>query len=334
MKENAFWDGISNINPDIVECFITMDRELQENLYRKKVRILFSAIAACLVLIIGVIHIVPGLVIVDSQAVLEYTVYEVGINDSLDFGTHENEYALWSSEKLGLHQDETVPLEMTVEFNGKTYVGEYSWSYIKMPNVYISDRYKSGKVFFEVNADTGALTYVMFARNPSWSATLTEDDCQKITDGIADDYIDLSAYQTKTSVTPIENTNNYYYSCQYYREIDGYQTNDLLNIVVDGEGNVVIFEAEMLHSFDGVTTVGLAADQSRAAVDAKLETIYQKNTDERTHTVKDVRLIRLEDGSFAHYYTVNNSFIRMDGETQHSYGSLVNVLVTAKPKDK
>ena len=103
---------------------------------------------------------------------------------------------------------------------------------------------------------------------------------------------------------------------------------------MDGEGNVVIFEAEMLHSFDGVTTVGLAADQSRAAVDAKLETIYQKNPDERTHTVKDVRLIRLEDGSFAHCYTVNNSFIRMDGETRHSYGSLVNVLVTAKPKDK
>jgi len=157
----------------------------------------------------------------------EYVAYEVGDMDALDFGTHENEYTLWSSEKLGLHQDETVPLEMTVEFNGKTYVGEYSWSYIKMPNVYISDRYKSGKVFFEVNADTGALTYVMFARNPSWSATLTEDDCQKITDGIADDYIDLSAYQTKTSVTPI-----------------------------------------------------------------------------------------------------------MDGETRHSYGSLVNVLVTAKPKDK
>lgn len=49
----------------------------------------------------------------------EYVAYEVGDMDALDFGTHENEYTLWSFEKLGLYQDETEPLEMTVEFNGK-----------------------------------------------------------------------------------------------------------------------------------------------------------------------------------------------------------------------
>ena len=56
MKENEFLDGVSNIEPDVVERFVTMDNKLQSRSKRSKniwIRVL--ALAACVALVIGVI---------------------------------------------------------------------------------------------------------------------------------------------------------------------------------------------------------------------------------------------------------------------------------------
>ncbi len=56
MKENEFLDGISNIEPDVVERFVSMDNKLQNKLHKTKRRHLWlriGAVAACLVLIIS-----------------------------------------------------------------------------------------------------------------------------------------------------------------------------------------------------------------------------------------------------------------------------------------
>jgi len=58
MIENEFLDGISNIEPDVIERFILMDNELQKNANKPKMKwlwIRFGAIAACLLMIVSVI---------------------------------------------------------------------------------------------------------------------------------------------------------------------------------------------------------------------------------------------------------------------------------------
>ena len=64
MKENEFLDGISSIDPDIIERFVAMDNVLQKRASRvksKRIWIRFGAIAACLAIIAGAIFVLPML---------------------------------------------------------------------------------------------------------------------------------------------------------------------------------------------------------------------------------------------------------------------------------
>ena len=62
MKEFEFLDGISNVEADVVERFITMDQKLQKKASTKRSRRLWlraSALAACLALIFGAVMVAP-----------------------------------------------------------------------------------------------------------------------------------------------------------------------------------------------------------------------------------------------------------------------------------
>ena len=62
MKENAFLDGVSNIEPDVVERFVAMDNKLQMKANKpksKRIWLRFGAIAACFVLILSAVLIIP-----------------------------------------------------------------------------------------------------------------------------------------------------------------------------------------------------------------------------------------------------------------------------------
>ena len=64
MKENEFLDGVSSIDPDVVERFVAMDNVLQKRASRvksKRIWIRFGAIAACLAIIAGAIFVLPML---------------------------------------------------------------------------------------------------------------------------------------------------------------------------------------------------------------------------------------------------------------------------------
>ena len=59
MKENEFLDGVSNIEPDVVERFVNMDNKLQSKSKRSKgVFLRVLALAASIALVIGVIAVV------------------------------------------------------------------------------------------------------------------------------------------------------------------------------------------------------------------------------------------------------------------------------------
>ena len=62
MKENVFLNGVTSIDPDIVERFISMDNKLQKKVNKSKTKAIWlrlGAIAACFALIISTILIVP-----------------------------------------------------------------------------------------------------------------------------------------------------------------------------------------------------------------------------------------------------------------------------------
>ena len=59
MKENEFLDGVSNIEPDVVERFISMDNKLQKKPKTKGIWLRFGAIAACFLLIVSAVIVVP-----------------------------------------------------------------------------------------------------------------------------------------------------------------------------------------------------------------------------------------------------------------------------------
>ena len=64
MKENEFLDGVSNIESDVVERFVSMDNKLQKKAYKPKSKgiwLRFGAIAACFLLIVSAVLVVPML---------------------------------------------------------------------------------------------------------------------------------------------------------------------------------------------------------------------------------------------------------------------------------
>ena len=64
MRENKFLDGISNIESDVVERFVSMDNQLQKKASKpksKNVWLRIGTIAACFVLIVSAVIVVPML---------------------------------------------------------------------------------------------------------------------------------------------------------------------------------------------------------------------------------------------------------------------------------
>lgn len=64
MKENEFLDGVSSIDPDVVERFVAMDNVLQKRASRvksKRIWLRFAAAAACLAIIAGALFVLPML---------------------------------------------------------------------------------------------------------------------------------------------------------------------------------------------------------------------------------------------------------------------------------
>ena len=251
-----------------------------------------------------------------------YEALELGGYDNLDGGTHTSEYPLWSAEMLSYHQNTAAPAEAVVTFQGQTYSGSYLYSAVKQPNLFISHRYKGSNVYFELNGETGQLTFLMFSQELAQQATLSESACRQVADAIADDYITLSEYQVERT------TQDYYenklYTYTYYREVNGYRTSDQMTVAVDGNGTLISFGMYMLGAFATPQTVVYDRQMADAALQTKLTAIYSGYPVQKNHEVDDVMLVRLEDGSCGFLYTVSNEFVI---DEEGSLGSLVQILL-------
>ena len=85
MKENEFLDGVSNIEPDVVERFVSMDNKLQKKANKSKTKgiwLRFGALAACFLLIVSAVIVVPMLREGDPGVIVppDETNNDVGVN--------------------------------------------------------------------------------------------------------------------------------------------------------------------------------------------------------------------------------------------------------------
>lgn len=254
----------------------------------------------------------------------DYVALEIGNFDTFDGGKHTSDYPIWDPDMLNYHQDSSAPDEVTIVFNGNTYTGNYDSTSVTLPNTYPAHRYEGQKVYFEINKITGELTNISFVYEPSKKATLTEADCRVIADGIADDYLVLNDYCVKTSSTDIYSNKIYRYT--YYREIKGYKTSDSMTVSIDGNGNVFAFSVNSLGAFKDVESVSINSEKVQNAIDSKLNDIYKDKPSRKGYDIDNIILLKLEDGTVAFLYTINNRF--EDGS--NVFESQVQLLIQAQ----
>lgn len=254
---------------------------------------------------------------------MAYKVLESGSSDGMDKGKHTSDIQEWSYEKRNPHDDATAPAEMSVTFDGVTYNGTYQRSYTTMPNTFVSHRYKgkteNGKtVNFSVHAQTHKLAFISISYKLVQEATKDEDECRKIADAIADDYISMKDYKVK-----VDKNESLSYTYTYYREVSGYETADRMRIVVGGDGVVRSCDVSQLGTFKGVSKLAIDEEKATVAIEAKLQEMYGHLDVEMEHWVSKIEWVKTADGQIGRLYEIQVDF--RDG--QFLTGSVVELLL-------
>ena len=134
MKENVFLNGVTSIDPDIVERFISMDNKLQKKVNKSKTKAIWlrlGAIAACFALIIGTV---------------------IFKNDSPPVPNWEN--ALYSAEDISSLCASLGTLDASTNAYTKVYAPKSEYLYIgDIPNDEYIDLYKYNDLKTELNKD-------------------------------------------------------------------------------------------------------------------------------------------------------------------------------------
>ncbi len=272
MKENEFLDGVSNIEPDVVERFVTMDNKLQSRSKRSRniwLRVL--ALAACVALVIGVIATVvllqggetgqdipakPSLnerVFLSVQTMggestngfVNSTVY--GIDTSQNMETFEE---LKNTVKKLPFDDEK---EFVYEYSQCAYKTSESQEYGTFYSIYDSYRYEKETIqylhgtnllcFYSV--DDATIDGVTFPIQSEETAKQAADIflLKFLSQSELDKYSDIS-FEASSKVFP--------YTVTYTRVIEGYKTDEQLWVFFDKKGNFNGYNGYNLKKYDNL----------------------------------------------------------------------------------
>jgi hypothetical protein len=273
MKENEFLDGVSNIETDVVERFVTMDNKLQSRSKRSRnIWIRALALAACVALVIGVIATV---VIFNRSKPVNYVIYADSVyaeelENAFSNGeegsrleiknSSEKNFVLDSRDKK--EKDDTVEKTYTLKLDGKEYVIDYNNTYEsaaanseKMKefaryNVYVS---LTPQMYLEINASTNEVKY--FSTDAvdlkAGTGTFSTDEAKsKAADIIGEVYgiNTLDAYKYyDTRMTDTESKKSY--TAVYKRYVHDIQTEDYISVTFNKDGEFFAINAKNKGSF-------------------------------------------------------------------------------------
>lgn len=223
-------------------------------------------------------------------------------------------YPLWSNDSPLLSSEKAPPKTMAVEFDGKTYTGEFVNSTVNVNENYRTDTYQgeNGR-YFEVNAKTGELTSISFKVQEGKDA-VSEDKREKVALELAEKYIDTGKYKMTTSESDV---------CKHYcfrKQLDGLKSGreefceDWLRIGVTKYGQVVSFESCMLGAYpDRLQDLPdqtqerlhlLCSEGAKEKVLAQVKEAKKDSKNAKISVVDAVQWVLLEDGTWGVIYGV------------------------------
>jgi hypothetical protein len=207
--------------------------------------------------------------------------------------------------------------DYTVTVDGTEYTGKYVKTEIYGDKMLISESREyyclETKATFKINLKTNALTSFSINHIEEESQIYTQEECQRIAETFVvehllpvEPYIDLEDYKLT-----VKDFSNYqwatvdYYMFEYRRWIDGYQTQDLITVLVTFQGNIKAYSR-----YDDYRDLGtMEIDYERAesvAMDLANE-ICQHVREGKAGEIFHAEFRRYYDGTFVIEYAISVS---------------------------
>ena len=327
MKENEFLDGVSNIEPDVVERFVTMDNKLQSRSKRSRniwIRVL--ALAACVALVIGVIATVvllqggetgqdipakPSLnerVFLSVQTMggestngfVNSTVY--GIDTSQNMETFEE---LKNTVKKLPFDDEK---EFVYEYSQCAYKTSESQEYGDFYSIY--DVYSNGeeKIMYLRGTDLLCFYTSSEALEGMTVAAKSKEEAKNIADNFLQQFLTREELNNYTDVNVDDTFKLYSYYIRYTREIEGYKTDEELWLSFNKDGFLRGYVGYNLKKYDN-----LLDRISKEKLDEAKEILLDKilETDRTDFSYEDPRITTDTSGNL--YLEVKYSYTSESG---------------------
>ena len=271
MKENEFLDGVSNIEPDVVERFVTMDNKLQSRSKRSRniwIRVL--ALAACVALVIGVIATVvllqggetgqdipakPSLnerVFLSVQTMggestngfVNSTVY--GIDTSQNMETFEE---LKNTVKKLPFDDEK---EFVYEYSQCAYKTSESQEYGTFYSIYDSYRYEKETIQYLHGTDLLCFYSVDDATIDGVTFPIqSEEEAKNAANAFLLSFLSETELG-KFSEVSVESSSSFPFRVKYTRVIEGYKTDEQLWVFFNKNGNFSGYNGYNLKKYDNL----------------------------------------------------------------------------------
>ena len=315
MRGEFFLEAINDIDDKYI-------MEVREKTMKKRFNFKpIIAIAACAALALAAVPVVnhfvntPGVENPDGNGV-SFTVYESGVHDSINIGTHKIELEL-NGDRAPFSDKSMLGSTGTVTLNGIEWKAPYDETLSKTDyreEMILYEGISNGKnVSFGINAVTGKCeSFFIDHRGETDNTVLTRDELYQI------------AYENFMNGGYTDDPENYTLSAecdqgvagywfQFSRFVDGIQTCDYVMICIRKNGEFFWFNGNRIGEMKDVDVSGIDMDKFYATVETKLKTIYANAY--VGFDKKGAVLTKLTDGSYIFKYSVATNVKNDSGKT-------------------
>ena len=271
MKENEFLDGVSNIEPDVVERFVTMDNKLQSRSKRSKniwIRVL--ALAACVALVIGVIATVvllqggetgqdiPAKPSLNERVFLNVAIKGETANNGFDDSATHGVYTQKNTEQFDnlVNTKKQLPFGNNKEFVYKqsdcAYKTSDSQEYGDFYSIY--DVYSNGeeKIMYLRGTDLLCFYTSSEALEGMTVEAKSKEEAKNIADNFLLQFLTREELNNYTDVNVDDTFKLYSYYIRYTREIEGYKTDEELWLSFNKDGFLRGYVGYNLKKYDNL----------------------------------------------------------------------------------
>ena len=346
MKENEFLDGVSNIEPDVVERFVSMDNKLQKKANKSKTKgiwLRFGAIAACFLLIVSAVIVVPMLREGDPGVIVppDETNNDVGVNPGPeatdDPVINLYEYAVVNSEGLdakflksfsessvvGLYTDiyqkqlDDVDTSKTSPFTSENASYQYSncselrkGSGVDGDFYSVYDVYDNGLENLIYLHESNLLCQYFYREDAILeSVDMNEEEALMAANTFLTTFLTQGQLEKFGSPVIADGPAGVFlYTIKYVRQIAGYATDETLTVFISLSGKVVGYNGDNLDKYDAyvdsITTDNVSV--SKTLLETRLQSL-----DLPDYTISDPIIVSNTEGKL---------FLRVDVQYVDEYG--------------